>query len=166
MACTPGQRCNVDDILGDRQGPSSKPLGFIFASLETQSDSCQSASNSTATPSETASSDGGASPRQTESVYHVEVRGGAEVVQARPELDDAPLGDMFEDSDGDVCPLSPSKSARRRMRRRRQRDAIRAAMRDTQHGEELRGGRKEDMRARSVVTLDDIGFELAGCNMT
>lgn len=149
MTFTPSRICS------DHQKTGGKPIGLSFAWQKAQSDSCRwSASISTATPSEAASSHGEASPRQAEFVEEMESMQPLEVCAtailvesdakdegstrcAPPEMDDAPLGVMFEDSDGDECPLSPSKSARRRLRRRRQREALKAAMRDMQQGEEL-----------------------------
>lgn len=166
------------------RGPKDLP----FSLRETPSNSCRwSTSNSTATPSEAESSHGDASPRQLESVeeldplHPVEARVNAKPIQTdardeglnrlvRPEMEEAPLGDMFDDSDDDMCPISPSKSAKRRMRRRRQRDALKAAI--TQQAGELevlearRRDSKEHKSSRSIVTLDDIGFELNGSRAT
>jgi len=142
-------------------------------------ESCHdSASNSTATPSEVASAIEEASPRNGETVF------GAVKKLARPEMDVAPLDEMFADSDDEARVISPSKSARRRMRRQRQRDALRAASCyaqqvdgqqvfeprhvDFQHATEphLTGAMQrvpdERARARTTVTLDQLGFELGG----
>merc|ERR1719343_956259 len=97
----------------------------------------------------------------------------------RPELEDAPLteifadsdaplAEMFADSDDDLRVISPSKSARRRMRRQRQRDALRAAACSHQEAEvplaveALHGDSEQRAHVRTIVTLDKLGFELGG----
>eukprot|EP00928_Gymnodinium_smaydae_P027546 TRINITY_DN21277_c0_g1_i1.p1 TRINITY_DN21277_c0_g1~~TRINITY_DN21277_c0_g1_i1.p1 ORF type:complete len:313 (-),score=26.19 TRINITY_DN21277_c0_g1_i1:461-1318(-) len=61
--------------------------------------------------------------------------------------------EIFADSEDELLPTSPSKSARRRMRRRRQRDALKAL--SEQRTYEPQFFRAE---ARSVVTLNDLGL--------
>merc|ERR1719230_1959268 len=188
MAFASIRNCIVQVDLDEHKKVCGGPHDLPFELRETPSNSCRwSTSNSTATPSEAESSHGDASPRQLESVeeldplHPVEARVNAKPIQrdardeglnrsVRPEMDEAPLGDMFDDSDDDMCPLSPSKSAKRRMRRRRQREALKAAI--TQRGGELevlearRRDSKEHRSSRSIVTLDDIGFELNGSSAT
>lgn len=79
--------------------------------------------------------------------------------------------DAGSDDDSAYCSLTPSKSARRRMRRRRQRDAIRSAV-GTVFPEvgwsetEMFGSAEERFvvsptaREKTVVTLSDLGLDL------
>lgn len=80
------------------------------------------------------------------------------------EIADGPLEDMFADSDDELGPITPSKSARRRMRRRRQREALKAVMGEMRHEEETWQDLEFESMGRtvprSIITLEDLGLDL------
>jgi hypothetical protein len=136
-----------------------------------------SVSGSTATPSEVASAHG-SSPRHVQEAEdlefvtceHAKARWSdlSELPVSRPvrqemtsENVDEPLDDMFGDSDDDVGPASPSKAAKRRMRRKRQRDGLRDVVCSRPHIEAQMLEESGRSCHRSNVMLSDLGLGFA-----